>query len=198
MSERTKIEGYILLICFVSGIPFSTVVAWTWGGGWMNNLDPPFHDFAGSAVVHLVGGASAIAGVAAVGPRHGRYDKNRFYEFMPSDVGSVLSGTLILWVGWYGFNAGSTNSLLTEGLNIAAANAALSTTLAAASGCISVLLLSVARAYIVGGQPAIDAVGLANGVLAGLVAITAGADVINGQQCQQLLLVALSPTTGNT
>jgi len=179
MAERTQIVGYILLSCFVSGGPFSVAVSWSWGGGWLNDFDPPFHDFAGSAVVHLVGGASAIAGVYIVGARNGRYEAHRFYDFMPCDVGAALGGALILWVGWYGFNAGSSNTLITDADNLAAANAAMGTTLAAASGCVSALALSISRAVLVGGTPAIDALVLGNGVLSGLVAITAGCDVIS-------------------
>ena len=91
--------GYIVLSCFISGGPFSLVVAWTWGGGWLAQMEPGFHDFAGSSVVHLVGGAAALGAVAVIGARNGRYQPHRFYEFMPNDVGSVLGGALLLWVG---------------------------------------------------------------------------------------------------
>ena len=180
VAERTKISGYIILSSFISGGPFSLVVRWSWGGGWLAQLEPAFHDFAGSAVVHAVGGWSAFVAVAVLGARNGRYDQTRFYDFMPCDVGGVLGGALILWVGWYGFNTSSTNTLLSDADNLAAANAAMTTTLGAASACIASLVFMVIRAYMVGGTPAIDAIGTANGVLAGLVSITAGADCING------------------
>ena len=98
MAERTTILAYSILSCFISGIPFSLAVRWTWGGGWL--ADWGFHDFAGGTVVHVVGGAAAMAGVLTVGPRDGRYDPRRFYEFMPHDVAQVMSGSLVLWVGW--------------------------------------------------------------------------------------------------
>ena len=98
MAERTTILAYSVLSCFISGIPFSLAVRWTWGGGWL--AERGFHDFAGGTVVHVVGGAAAMAGVVVVGPRDGRYDPRRFYEFMPHDVSSVMSGSLVLWVGW--------------------------------------------------------------------------------------------------
>jgi len=189
VAERTKMQGYVILSCFISGGPFSLAVRWTWGGGWLATVFTyPFHDFAGSAIVHAVGGWSALAAVAAIGERNGRYEPHRFYDFMPTDVGAVLGGTLVLWVGWYGFNTGSTNSLFSDGHNRAAANAALTTTMGAASACIGSLVLTVARAYMAGHAPSIDAIGVANGVLAGLVAITAGADVLMGHHA---LLVGL-------
>ena len=94
MAERTTIGAYAVLSCFVSAVPFSLVVNWTWGGGWLSRLG--FHDFAGGAIVHVVGGAAATAGVAVVGPRDGRYDPRRFYEFLPQDVSSVMSGALVV------------------------------------------------------------------------------------------------------
>ena len=191
VAERTKMQGYVILSCFISGGPFSLAVRWTWGGGWLNSFFTyPFHDFAGSCIVHVVGGWSALAAVAAIGERNGRYETHRFYDFMPTDVGAVLGGTLVLWVGWYGFNTGSTNSLFSDSHNRAAANAALTTTLGASSACIGSLVIMVARAYMAGHKPSIDAIGVANGVLAGLVAITAGADVLMGHHSLVIGLVA--------
>lgn len=101
MAERTTLFSYLILAIFISGVPFSLAVRWTWGNGWLSQLDPPFHDFAGSTVVHIVGGASALIGVYMVGSRSGRYDAGRHHDFEPHDVSSVLSGVLVLWVGWY-------------------------------------------------------------------------------------------------
>lgn len=176
MAERTTIGAYSILSAFISGIPFSLAVRWTWGGGWLNSLG--FHDFAGGAVVHLVGGAAAIAGVLVVGPREGRYDPRRFYEFMPHDVSSVMSGSLVLWVGWYGFNMGSVSSLESIHAAHAAANAAVTTTIAGSMGALTAVLLALLRGAAIGGRSrSVDAVALANGLLSGLVAITAGSDV---------------------
>jgi hypothetical protein len=98
MAERTEILAYMMLTAFISGVLFSICVRWTWGGGWIATLDPPFHDFAGSGVVHLLGGAAAFAGCSAVGPRLGRWEDPE--EFLPHSVPQVLSGVLLLWIGW--------------------------------------------------------------------------------------------------
>ena len=176
MAERTTISAYSILSAFISGIPFSLAVRWTWGGGWLSSLG--FHDFAGGAVVHVVGGAAAIAGVVVVGPRSGRYDPRRFYEFMPHDVSSVMSGSLVLWVGWYGFNMGSVSSLESIHSAHAAANSAVTTTISGSMGALTAVLLALARSAAIGGRKrSVDAVSLANGLLSGLVAITAASDV---------------------
>ena len=177
MAERTTIMAYSILSCFISGIPFSLAVRWTWGGGWLSALG--FHDFAGGAVVHVVGGAAAIAGVVTVGPRDGRYDPRRFYEFMPHDVSSVMSGSLVLWVGWYGFNMGSVSSLESIHAAHAAANSAVTTTISGSMGALTAVLLALLRGAAIGGRSrSVDAVSLANGLLSGLVAITAASDVV--------------------
>jgi Amt family ammonium transporter len=98
MAERTGILAYMILTAFISGILFSISVRWTWGGGWIAQLDPPFHDFAGSAVVHLLGGAAAFAGSSVVGARLGRWEDPM--EFLPHSIPQVLSGVLLLWIGW--------------------------------------------------------------------------------------------------
>ena len=201
-------HAYISLAVFVSGVPFSLAVRWSWGGGWLNELDPPFHDFAGSAVVHVVGGVAALAGVGMVGPRSGRYGSGLRHDFMPHDVGSVLSGVLILWVGWYGFNSGSTNGLTSAQDVFAASNAAITTTMAAAAAAVSSLTFcespsvdkpalvrchqlavstvplscpvcaALVQANLAKEKLTVDAIAIANSILAGLVAITAGSDVI--------------------
>jgi len=179
MAERTTLFAYVVLACFVSGVPFSIAVRWTWGGGWLSELDPPFHDFAGSTVVHVVGGMSAIVGVFIVGPRSGRYDVHRHHDFVPNDVASVLSGVLVLWVGWYGFNPGSTGALKTPEDVYAAANSAITTTMSAATGAVCTMVLSIIRGHVKGDQHSVDAVAIGNGVLAGLVSVTAGSDILH-------------------
>lgn len=180
MAERTTLFAYLILAVFISGVPFTYAVNWSWGGGWLSELDPPFHDFAGGTVVHVVGGASALIGVFVVGSRSGRYDPRRHHDFEPHDVSSVLSGVLVLWVGWYGFNAGSTNQLSSPEDNLQAANSATSTTMAPAAGALAAMLLGIIRGQIVGDSHSVDAVIIGNGILAGLVSITAGSNVIRG------------------
>ena len=172
MAERTKFSAYLLYTPFITGFIYPIVTHWVWSGqGWLGNLG--YLDFAGSGVVHLVGGAAALAGVLAIGPRIGKYDENGKPQPIPGHsltLGAL--GVFILWFGWYGFNAGST--LAAVGADIA--GIAVTTTLAAAAGALAAML--AAWAYPVYGKPD---VGLTlNGALAGLVGITAGtADVSN-------------------
>ncbi|MDR9450339.1 MAG: ammonium transporter [Acidimicrobiia bacterium] len=172
MAERTKFSAYLLYTPFVTGFIYPIVTHWVWSGqGWLGNLG--YIDFAGSGVVHLVGGAAALAGVMTIGPRIGKYDLDG--KPLPIPGHSLTLGALgvfILWFGWYGFNAGST--LAAVGADIA--SVAVTTTLAAGAGALAAMISG--WAYPVYGKPD---VGLTlNGALAGLVGITAGtADVSN-------------------
>ena len=172
MAERTKFSAYLLYTPFITGLIYPIVTHWVWSGqGWLGNLG--YVDFAGSGVVHLVGGAAALAGVLTLGPRIGKYDEHG--KPLPIPGHSLTLGALgvfILWFGWYWFNAGST--LAAVGADIA--GVAVTTTLAAAAGALAAMI--AAWIYPVYGKPD---VGLTlNGALAGLVGITAGtADVGN-------------------
>jgi Amt family ammonium transporter len=172
MAERMEILGYIVITMVLSGFIYAVSVRLTWGGGLLTQMDPPFHDFAGSGVVHLLGGAAALAGTTMLGARKGRW---QFPDhFRCHSVPQVLSGVLLLWVGWYGFNPGSTGAMSTSTDALIASNAAMTTTISAASAgtyaLVSDLVLSEG-AYI-------DVMKFANSVLGGLVAITAGCDVL--------------------
>ena len=172
MAERTKFSAYLLYTPFITGFIYPIVTHWVWSGqGWLGKLG--YLDFAGSGVVHLVGGAAALAGVLVIGPRLGKYDENGKPRPIPGHsltLGAL--GVFILWFGWYGFNAGST--LAAVGANIG--TVVVTTTLAAAAGGLAAMLAG--WTYPVYGKPD---VGLTlNGALAGLVGITAGtADVSN-------------------
>ncbi len=172
MAERTKFSAYLLYTPFITGFIYPIVSHWVWSGqGWLGDLG--YLDFAGSGVVHLVGGMAALAGVLTIGPRLGKYDENGKPRPLPGHsltLGAL--GVFILWFGWYGFNAGST--LAAVGADIA--SVAVTTTLAAAGGALAAMLTG--WTYPVFGKPD---VGLTlNGALAGLVGITAGtADVSN-------------------
>ena len=124
------------------------------------------------------GGVSALVGVWVVGARAGGTTLHA-NDFILHDVSSVLSGVLVLWVGWYAFNAGSTNALASADDVFAASNSAVTTTMAAASGAVSAMVLGIIR-QVVGDMHSVDAVAIGNGILAGLVSITAGADCIRG------------------
>jgi len=164
MAERTKFKAYFFYSLAITGIIYPLVVRWTWGGGWLNDVGPGFSDFAGSTIVHSVGGWAALMGALILGPRIGKYGKDGKPRAIPGhSIPFVVLGTLILLIGWYGFNPGS---------ELAADSAvpyiAVTTTLAAVSGAV----VSMATIWAKTGKP--DVAMTANGLLAGLVSITAG------------------------
>jgi Amt family ammonium transporter len=166
MAERTRFVGYLLYSIVISGFIYPVFGSWAWGSlfkgsGWLENLG--FIDFAGSTVVHSVGGWAALAGAIVVGPRAGKYVDGRVAAIPGHNIALGALGVFILWFGWYGFNVGSTTAA-TSDLAIIAVN----TTLSAASGAIGAMLMSWIRFK----KP--DATMSLNGTLAGLVGITAG------------------------
>ena len=176
MAERVRLGAYLFICTLVSGLIFPLGVLLTWGGGWLSQLSPPFHDFAGSGVVHMVGGLCGLAGSAIIGARAGRWDPESASDFRPHNVISVLSGVLLLWVGWYGFNAGSTGAMSTYSDSLVASRAAITTTLAGAAGGTTAISLTTVTAA---NQGKVDILSLGNGILAGLVSITAGCDSVS-------------------
>jgi len=163
MAERTKFISYLLYSVVISGVVYPIVGHWIWGGGWLSDLG--FVDFAGSTVVHSVGGWAALAGAIILGPRLGKYGPNGVVRAIPGHNILLASlGVFILWFGWFGFNAGST----TSGTNLSIATIAVTTNLAAAAGSIAAML----TVWFQFGKP--DVSMSLNGALAGLVAITAG------------------------
>ena len=163
VAGRVKFTSYLIYTPFITGLIYPVVTHWVWGGGWLSDIG--FFDFAGSGVVHMLGGAAALAGVLIVGPRIGKYDEEGTARSIPGhSVTLGALGVFILWFGWYGFNAGST--LAAVGQDVA--TPAVTTTLAAAAGAIGAMF----TAWLVTGKP--DVGFTLNGVLAGLVGITAG------------------------
>ncbi|MEX1239563.1 MAG: ammonium transporter [Cyclobacteriaceae bacterium] len=161
MAERTKLASYLIYTCVVTAIIYPISGHWIWGGGWLSDLG--FRDFAGSTVVHSVGGWAALAGAILVGPRLGKYGKDGTVNaIMPHNLPLAALGVFILWFGWYGFNPGST-LLAIAGVS----HVAVTTTLAAATGAIGAMMLS----WIKFKKP--DLSMTLNGALAGLVGITA-------------------------
>jgi Amt family ammonium transporter len=164
MAERTKFIAYVAYSIVISALIYPVVVHWVWGGGWLSQLDTPFVDFAGSTIVHSVGGWAALVGVLFLGPRIGKYGADGRPRNIPGhSIPFAVLGTIILWVGWYGFNPGS--ELAADG---AIGAIALTTTLAAAAGA----FVSMITVWTRSGKP--DVAMTANGALAGLVGITAG------------------------
>jgi Amt family ammonium transporter len=174
MAERTKFGSYLLYSAFLSALVYPVFGSWAWGGlykgsGWLEGMG--FIDFAGSTVVHSVGGWAALAGAMVLGPRLGRYGPDGKPRAMPGhNLVYATLGVLILWFGWFGFNPGSTTAAITD-IALIAAN----TNLAAAAGAAG----AMATAWLYLKKP--DATMMLNGALAGLVGITAGcANVMPG------------------
>ena len=168
VAERTKFSAYLLFQPFICGVIYPIVTHWVWSGqGWLGDLG--FIDFAGSGVVHMVGGFAALAGVQIVGPRIGKYDDNGNPQVIPgSSMVAGALGVFILWFGWYGFNVGS--ALAAVDVDLAAI--AVTTTLSASAGSITAMYTSM-----ISGKPNVGMT--LNGALAGLVGITAGCANVN-------------------
>jgi len=169
MAERTKFIGYLFYSAAICLIVYPVFGGWAWGGlvsatgkGWLENRG--FIDFAGSTVVHSIGGWAALAGAIVLGPRIGKYVKGKIMPIPGHNIPLAAMGVFILWFGWFGFNPGSTTSVH-EG---AFARIAVMTNLAAAAGAVLAMITS----WILFKKP--DTSFALNGALAGLVAITAG------------------------
>ena len=171
MAERVKLWSFLLFTAFLAGALYPVVGAWTWGGGWLNEMG--FQDFAGSTIVHSTGGWAALAGALIVGPRLGKYRADGSIKATPpSNVPIVTLGVFILWLGWFGFNGGSQLALGGAVDAVAMSNVLVNTNLAAAAGVIAAL--SVSRPLL--GR--VDLLAGLNGAIAGLVSITAGPDIV--------------------
>jgi len=161
VAERIKYSTFIVFSFLMAMFIYPIVGHWIWGGGWLQLKG--FFDFAGSSVVHSVGGWAALAGILVLGPRFGKYTKGRINPIPGHNLSMATLGTFVLWFGWFGFNPGSTMSADP----IAISHVAITTNMAAAMATISATLLS----WILLGKP--DLGMTLNGCLAGLVAITA-------------------------
>ena len=170
MAERTKFSAYCIYSMVISALIYPISGHWIWGGGWLAEMG--FHDFAGSTAVHMVGGVAAFVGAAILGPRIGKYGKDGKPRAIPGHsltLGAL--GVFILWFCWFGFNGCSTVAL-TGGADVTAARVFVTTNLAAAVATVAVMCITWIR-Y---GKP--DVSMTLNGSLAGLVAITAGCDMV--------------------
>lgn len=168
MAERTKFIAYVIYSAVISLVIYPVVGHWIWGGGWLANLG--MIDFAGSTVVHSVGGWAALMGAALLGPRLGKYGKDGKPNAIPGhSITLAALGVFILWFGWFGFNPGSTLA----GTNLDIGRIAMTTNLAAAAGACTVMIITWLRYK----KP--DVSMTLNGALAGLVAITAGCAAVS-------------------
>lgn len=179
MAERTKFSMYLLYSILISALIYPIEGSWSWGGGWLAEMG--FHDFAGSTVVHATGGVMALAGAMVLGPRIGKYkqvvsdhgSQTRTTAIPGHNLALCALGVFILWMGWFGFNPGST--IAAEGaLNaFSMSHIMLTTNMSAAIGGLVALIYT----WLIDGKPSLSMV--CNGILAGLVGVTAGCDCVS-------------------
>ena len=163
VAERLKFKTYLIYSAVMTALIYPISGHWHWGGGWLFELG--FIDFAGSTIVHAVGGFAALAAAWVLGPRIGKFNKDGSSNAIPGHSLTLAAlGVFILWMGWFGFNAGSTLS----GMNASLGYISVTTTMAASAGVIAALAVN----WIKSGHPSTEMA--LNGALAGLVAITAG------------------------
>lgn len=170
VAERIRLRPFLIFVAVLSALIYPIQGSWSWGEGWLNQLG--FSDFAGSTIVHSVGGWAALTGAIILGPRIGKYGPNG--EITPikgSNMPLATIGTLILWMGWFGFNGGSVLHMDSVKAVTTMSVVFVNTNMAASAGCIAAMIYAI----IVKGKP--DLTYVLNGALAGLVSITAGPDV---------------------
>jgi Amt family ammonium transporter len=167
VAERVKLGPFLIFCTLYVAIIYPWVGSWKWGGGWLDAKG--FYDFAGSTLVHSVGGWGALAGIIVIGPRLGKYVNGKAKAIMGHNMPLLTIGVFLLWLGWFGFNGGSVLSADPGAVSFVL----VTTSLAAAAGIIGSMLCS----WIVQKEPDLSMV--LNGCLAGLVGITAGADVVS-------------------
>ncbi|WP_268033224.1 ammonium transporter [Algoriphagus sp. PAP.12] len=168
VAERIKLGPFIFFSVLYVAICYPIVGMWKWGGGFLNTLDIPFYDFAGSTIVHSVGGWGALVGAYLLGPRFGKYTEKGMNAIPGHNLPLATLGVFLLWFGWFGFNGGSVLSA-DPGL---VSKVFVTTSLAAAAGAFGALIISYIK------FKNYDITMVLNGILAGLVGITAGADVM--------------------
>jgi Amt family ammonium transporter len=166
LAERVKLWPFLAFTVILTGRIYPIQASWKWGGGFLD-ANFGFLDFAGSTVVHSVGGWAALAGALILGPRLGKYKEGRIHPMPGSNLALATLGTFILWLGWFGFNGGSQLYMDTAGNVADISRIFANTNAAAAGGAIAALVLT----QVVFGKP--DLTMVLNGALAGLVSITA-------------------------
>ena len=166
VAERVKLTTFLVFSAILTGLIYPIQGSWTWGGGWLSEMG--FSDFAGSTIVHSVGGWAALTGAIIIGARKGKFGADGSIRPMPgSNLPMATIGTFVLWFGWFGFNGGSQLAMGSAADVAAIANIFVNTNMAAASG---VIVAIIATAILYG---KIDLTMALNGALGGLVAITA-------------------------
>lgn len=169
VSERIKILPFMLFAIIMAGLIYPLVGNWIWGGGFLQDM----HDLAGSTVIHSVGGWAVLAAILVLGPRKGKYTKDGHIRPIPaSNIPLVTLGALLLWIGWFGFNGGSAFEIASADKADAVSTIIINTNTAGILGAIVAALLVYMQ------YKKLDVTMILNGALGGLVAITAGADVV--------------------
>ncbi|MDU8943937.1 ammonium transporter [Rhodophyticola sp. MJ-SS7] len=165
LAERIKLWPFLVFVVILTGIMYPISGSWQWGGGWLSEAG--FSDFAGSTIVHSVGGWAALAGAIILGPRLGKYKDGKVFPYPGSNLALATLGTFILWLGWFGFNGGSQLAAGTVGDITDVSRIFSNTNMAAASGAVAALILTQIM------YKKADLTMVLNGALAGLVSITA-------------------------
>ena len=166
VAERMKIVPFMIFTLIYVGLVYPIAGSWKWGGGFLDQLDTPFYDFAGSTLVHSVGGWAAIVAVCLLGSRIGKFKNGKPQAIPGHNIPLATAGVLILWLGWFGFNGGSVLSADPTLTSLTL----VTTCLAAAAGGVVAALVSTIM------YKNLDLTMFLNGILGGLVGITAGAD----------------------
>ncbi len=167
VAERVRLGSFLIFSALYVAIVYPIVGSWKWGGGWLDKMG--FYDFAGSTLVHSVGGWAALAGVMLLGPRLGKFVDGKVKPILPHNMPLATIGVFLLWLGWFGFNGGSVLSADPGLVSLVF----VTTSLAAAAGIMGAMVCS----WMVQSKP--DLSMILNGSLAGLVGITAGADTVS-------------------
>ena len=167
VAERIKLGSFLMFTTLYVALIYPIAGSWKWGGGWLDQMG--FYDFAGSTLVHSVGGWGALAGIIVLGPRLGKYVNDQIRPIAGHSMPLATIGVFLLWLGWFGFNGGSVLSADPELVSLVF----VTTSLAAAAGVIG----AMGASWMLQHKPDLSMV--LNGALAGLVGITAGADVVS-------------------
>lgn len=178
VAERVKLEAFLLFSTFFVALSYPITGMWQWGGGWLAARG--FHDFAGSSLVHAVGGWGALAAILLLGPRLGKYTPNGIKPILGHNMPLAAMGVFLLWFGWFGFNGGSVLSADPAAVSLVF----VTTALAAAAGAMGAFITS----YLM--FKAHDLSMILNGILGGLVGITAGADVMTPPEAMLIGFIA--------
>jgi len=169
VAERIKLWPFLIFTVVLTSIIYPIQGSWTWGGGWLTEMG--FLDFAGSSIVHSVGGWAALTGAIILGARKGKYGANGSVHPIPgANLPLATLGTFILWLGWFGFNGGSVLALDSASNAVAMANVFANTNMAAAGGVVAAVILTQLV------YKKVDLSMALNGAIGGLVSITAGPD----------------------